>query len=175
MKESKRKWKKKEFRRQTSLGRCRGVRGTRPSPPPPVFLSLEPWNPRRKNVTRYKRTHEYRTWRKRVQSSFEARFHFEPSERWVRPKEAAKREKLGREERRRGEDGWGEKEQREKCKNVFHYTRSKSVRISRLVFPRVALRSTIVWTSWNSDSFWTFWFWTFVIVNELDYCKFFSL
>lgn len=42
MEESKRKWKKKEFRRQTSLGRCRGVRGTRPSLSPLRCFFL--WN-----------------------------------------------------------------------------------------------------------------------------------
>lgn len=45
------------------------------------------------------------------------------------------REAATRGEGRRKKRGRGEKEQREKCKNVFHYTRSKSVRISRLGFP----------------------------------------
>lgn len=137
--EGRRKWKKKEFRRQTSVGRCCSGKTSRS-----LFLSKR--HVKSSQDGKKRDGIKERTNIERDGSAYKAllRLVFISNRASVECDGKSLRNELWREERKRvGE----EKKSSEKSAKMYSITREVCIRISRLVFPRVVLRSTLVATA----------------------------
>ena len=134
-----RKWKKKEFRRQTSVGRCCSGKTS-------CFLSLSKRHVKSSQDGKKRDGIKERTNIERDGSAYKAllRLVFISNRASVECDGKSLRNELWREKRERVDE---EKKSSGKSAKMYSITREVCIRISRLVFPRVVLRSTLVATA----------------------------